>query len=212
MNYDAILFDLDGTLVDTIDLYKQACLSTLGNAGLRFTAEDFDRLYPVGCSFNDWILQGGGKENQIADLRKTRDSTYCELLRTEASFLHGAEELLTSLAGRRMSIITGSWNSYVDAIDDKLRVRRHMEYVVTADDMGDFHKPHPHGLFLAADQMGVDPKSCLYIGDQMFDVGASRAAGMTSCCLVSRHTPAQAIKEADMVVRSLPELQSLLRK
>ncbi|HRH93792.1 MAG TPA: HAD family phosphatase [Candidatus Peribacteria bacterium] len=210
--YDAILFDLDGTLVDTIDLYKEACLAALGGAGLRFTTEDFARLYPTACSFSDWVIHGGGKEEHIEPLRGIRDNAYCALLRERTVFLDGAEELLTALTGRPMAIVTGSWKSYVDAIDEKLKVSRRVGHLITADDMGDFHKPHPHGLFLAADRLGVDPAKCLYVGDQMFDVGASRAAGMKSCCMVSRHTPAQAIAEADMVVRSLPELTGLLAK
>ncbi len=210
MNYDAILFDLDGTLVDTIDLYKEACLGALGGAGLQFTEEDFVRMYPTGCSFNDWILHGGGKQEQVPELRDIRDNTYCNLLREHTVFLDGAEDLLTSLAARPMAIVTGSWKRYVDAIDEKLTVSSRVGHLITADDLGDFHKPHPHGLFLAADRLGVDPTKCLYVGDQMFDVGASRAAGMKSCCIISRHTPKQAVQEADMVVRSLPELLNVL--
>lgn len=212
MTYDAILFDLDGTLVDTITLYKRACIQALEHGGLRFSSEDFDRLYPMGTSFNDWIMRIGGKEEQTPFLRAKRDDAYCELLRQHTVFYDGATDLLRSIGNHPSAIVTGSWKRYVDAIDALLNVTTHVDHLVTADDLGDFHKPHPHGLLLAADSLRVDPSRCLYVGDQMFDVGAAKAAGMTSCCIVTGHTPKQAIAEADFVVRSLPELQSRLSK
>ncbi len=210
--YDAILFDLDGTLVDTIDLYEQACLAALGGAGLKFTAEDFKKYYPTGCSFNEWVIHGGGKEEHVQPLRRVRDATYCDLLRRHTAYVDGAEDLLDVVKDKPTAIVTGSWKTYVDAIDELLGVTSRVGHLITADDLGDFHKPHPHGLLLAADRLDIDPAKCLYVGDQMFDVGASKAAGMTSCCIVSRHTPAQAVEKADMVVRSLPELTRMLAK
>lgn len=210
MQYDAILFDLDGTLVDTIDLYEEACLATLGGAGLKFSAEDFKKFYPTGCSFADWVIHGGGTHEQIEPLRGVRDNTYCDLLRKRTVFLDGAEPLLEAVAARPTAIVTGSWKTYVDAMDEILNVSSRVGHMVTADDLGNFHKPHPHGLLLAADRLGIDPAKCLYVGDQMFDVEASKAAGMTCCCVVSRHTPAQAPLRADFTVRSLPELMGFL--
>jgi HAD superfamily hydrolase (TIGR01509 family) len=210
MTYDAILFDLDGTLVDTINLYKRACIQAMEHGGLKFSEQDFDRLYPMGTSFNEWILRVGGTEAQVPALRTKRDDAYCELLRQHTVFYAGATELLHSIQDRPSAIVTGSWKRYVDAIDELLDVTAHVDRLVTADDLGDFHKPHPHGLLLAADSLRVEPSRCLYVGDQMFDVGAAKAAGMTSCCIVTGHTPKQAIAEADFVVRSLPELRQRL--
>lgn len=206
MKYDAILFDLDGTLVNTIHVYKEACTRAMAKGGITLSEEEFERLYPLGVGFNEWIIKLGGTEEQVPALRSLRDDMYCDLLTKHTKMYDGTKEILDAIHDRPSAIVTGSWKRYVDAIDVLHNITPQVDILVTADNLGDFHKPHPHGLLLATDALQVDPKRCIYIGDQMFDVGAARAAGMTSCCIVTDHTPTQAIDEADIVVQSLPEL------
>ena len=210
MKYEAILFDLDGTLIHTTHLYADACIAAMEKMGLPFTLEDFNRLYPQGTSFRDWILERGGTESLVTHGRKVRDEAYEDLLRTHSSFLDGAEELLKFLADHPTGIITGSWRSYVHAIDEKLGVSKHVGTVITADDMEPYYKPHPHGLFLACDALGVDPEKCIYIGDQSFDVEAAKAAKMKAALIHGPHTPKNIEHDADHTLTSIAELQALI--
>jgi beta-phosphoglucomutase-like phosphatase (HAD superfamily) len=121
---------IDGTLVDTINLYKRACIQAMEHGGLKFSEQDFDRLYPMGTSFNEWILRVGGTEAQVPALRTKRDDAYCELLRQHTVFYAGATELLHSIQDRPSAIVTGSWKRYVDAIDELLDVTAHVDRLV----------------------------------------------------------------------------------
>ncbi len=191
MPYAAILFDLDGTLVDTITLYAEAVLEALEEIGIAADPETFFDWYTKPLHLKQILALYGMDDSLVPQVRERRDALYEELLRTRVEWLPGAEALLTDLSAKKvpMAIITGSWMSYVDCIDGRLNLRRFVRTIVTCDDMGNFMKPHPHGLFLACDRLGVDPKACLYIGDQQFDIDAAKAAGMPCWLVRGRWTP-----------------------
>ena len=211
MTYAAILFDLDGTLVDSIDIYSEAVKDMFAAAGIQLPLESFRDSYGKGLILKDWLVKYGVGEDQLSVLRPLRDQRYIALLREKIEWLDGASGLLTALKERHpLGLITGSWQSYVDAIDSRLQVSPHFQTVVTADNMGDFMKPHPHGLLLAADRLGVEPEQCIYIGDQLFDIDAAKNAGMKSCCLRGTYTPKEAVERADFVVETLEEVERLV--
>ncbi len=158
----------------------------------------------------NWIIEKGGKKEQLEDVRAARDNVYHHLLATKTEFCPGTLELLAFLRDHPTGVITNSWRSYLDAINKKIAIYDHFKEIVTADDMGDFYKPHPHGLLLTTEKLGVDPKKSVYVGDQIFDLQAAKAAGMTACLIYGPHSPQGAEKHADMVVESLVELQSML--
>ncbi len=192
MRYSAILFDLDGTLVDTITLYGEAVLGSLKEIGIEATMDQYREWYHAPLHLSGILALYGMTEKDAPTIRQRRDEMYVELLRKKTEWLPGARELLETLASATpvplapsapLAIVTGSWMTYVDAIDSRLGVKKYFDVFVTVDDMGKFTKPHPHGLLLACDRLGVKPEDCLYIGDQRFDAEASAAAGM-DCLLV----------------------------
>lgn len=210
MKFAAILFDLDGTLIHTTHLYEEACIEGMRSIGLSFTPEDFARLYPTNYSMRGWIIEKGGDPERLEDVRIARDLVYHELLSTRSEYCDGATDILAFLKDHPTGVITNSWRSYLDAINKKLSIYERLTEIVTADEMGEMCKPHPHGLLLTADKLKADPKDSIYIGDQIFDLEAARAAGMTACLVRGPHSPAGAEKHADMVVESLMELRARL--
>lgn len=212
MSYAAILFDLDGTLVDTITLYERAFLQTLKEFGADVPLKTFQEWYMQGRHLRDIASSLGICEENIPQVRLRRDMLYEELLATETEWLPGALEALdTAKAIAPIGIVTGSWLSYLEAMRPRVNVFPYADTLVTADDIHAFMKPHPHGLFLAADRLHVDPKECIYIGDQSFDVEAANAAGMASCLFIGKHTPENAAEGAMSTTTTLKNLSQLLR-
>lgn len=210
MNFSAVLFDLDGTLVHTTHLYEEACIAGMASIGITLSSDDFRRLYGTGYGMGPWIEEMGGDSARLPEVRASRDAVYHDLLSTRSEYCDGAKDILALLDAHPTGVITNSWRTYLDAIHTKLAIYDHLSEIMTADDMGDFCKPHPHGLLVTADRLGVSPESCIYIGDQIFDLEAARAAGMTACLVRGSHSPKGAEKHADIVVESLGELQSKL--
>ena len=211
MKFKAVLFDLDGTLIHTTHLYEEACIVGMRAIGLDFSAEDFRRLYPQSMGMRSWISEKGGDPDRLDEVRAARDLVYHELLATRTEFCPGALDLLKFLEKHPTGVITNSWRSYLDAIHKCLGLYDHVTQIVTADEMGDLSKPHPHGLLLTADKLGVDPEDCVYVGDQIFDLHAAKAAGMQAYLVHGSHTPKHGPDHADHVLESLDDLTRLLR-
>ncbi len=211
MRYGAILFDLDGTLTDTIGLYLDAFLEALTEIGLTPPKEQFLRWYMEGWHLKDILEHFQISESRVPALRMKRDLFYERALRTQVEWMPGGKELLANAVSLSpVGIVTGSWRKYVDAIEACLPVLEGVKTLVTADDMGDYMKPHPHGLLFAADRLNVAPESCIYIGDQSFDAAAARAAGMRCCILIGPHSPHDAGKNADHVVKTLEDIMKII--
>ncbi len=210
MKYEALLFDLDGTLIESIDLYAEACSHAFSAFDMHLSRKTFQEGYARGVGLEHWIEELGGDLATLTKLREKRDHTYIQLLREHTSFLPGAETLLSRTRHIPRAIVTGSWRTYIDAIHEKIQIGDHFEHIVTVDDMLPYYKPHPHGFLLAADRLGVDPEACLVIGDQTFDIDAAKAGGMRSCLIATKHTPEHARGTADHEVTSVHELSELL--
>ena len=212
MRYGAILFDLDGTLLNTIGLWTQAYLQTLQEAGVEISAEEFIlTTYTQNLHFEDALAHYGLDASKAEAFRTTRDARYTHLLATAPLWIEGAEETLKLITkSYPTGIMTGSHLHYIEAIEEQIPIRSLVPTLVTCDEVRGRGKPNPDGLLLTAQKLGVPPEQCIYIGDQLFDMEAAKAAGMTSCLYWNEYTPPTAGQEADMSIESLSELPSLL--
>ncbi|MDD5739250.1 MAG: HAD family phosphatase [Candidatus Peribacteraceae bacterium] len=212
MKVEAILFDLDGTLVNSIPLYKQAYFQTLSDFGLVLSEPEFNKIYWENHKLAD-VLARFHLSHRDAEIRKHRNDLYMKTLGERVTWFEDAKSLAGSFDNKiPRAIVTGSWKIWVDAIERRLGLSSFFSEIVTADDCQPYDKPHPHSLLLAADRLGIPPEHCIYIGDQNFDIQAAIDAGMANCLIVREHTPPQAHKNAMHVIHSLQELPALLEQ
>jgi HAD superfamily hydrolase (TIGR01509 family) len=212
MHYSALLFDLDGTLIDTISLYKQAVMQALKEINIKTTHEEFYEWYTTPIHLTEILARHGLTEKDVPSVRARRDEIYIDLLRTKSQWIPGAQELMKSLPSVPLGLVTTSWMTYVNAIDEHLDIKKNFSAIVTVDDTGNLSKPHPHPLLLAADRLGVNPTECLYIGDQLFDIKAAHAAGMECFAVKGEWSPKDIEKHgAELVVGRPDELIQLLK-
>lgn len=210
MKIEAILFDLDGTLVDSIPLYKQAYLKTLNAFGLVLTEQEFNKIYWENWKIPDVIAHFDMSHREV-DIRQYRNDLYIKTLGERVTWFEDAKTLLHTL-NREMprAIVTDSWQSFVDAIEQRVDLSSVAPTIITVDECQPYNKPHPYSLLLAAERLGIAPDRCMYVGDQDFDIYAARNAGMADCLIERAHTPPEAGRNATHVIRSLQELPALL--
>lgn len=209
-DFSAILFDLDGTLIDTPRLWRDAYQMVFREIGFEFTDEEFRKLYPTGNPMRAWLEHLGIDAAHEAALRTKRDAVYEDLLRKESLWHPGAQELLQSLTGKfSTGIVTGSHTSYIDALEHHTPLRSMVDVFVDVD-MVERSKPHPEGLLLAASLLGVKPDTCLYIGDQPFDSEAAKGAGMECWILQTEFTPKSFTSPPDEFLRNFDPLSELI--
>jgi pyrophosphatase PpaX len=171
-----VLFDLDGTVVDS----GAIILASMRHATREVLGRDFgdeELMQAVG---------GPGLEAQMAVFAPEQVDELVRVYRAHNEPLHddleacaGMEDVLVRLHkdGRRLGVVTAKRRSTVELAFASVPVAHLFETVVGGDETGK-HKPDPEPLLLAAERMGVAPIDCAYVGDSPFDVRAAKAAEM----------------------------------
>ncbi len=208
-----LLFDLDGTLVDSIPLWIDANLQTLKKWKIVMDAQEFlTEFYQQGLHHHG-IVEKCGLSTEMADeFYEERNALFEKLLREKVEWMGTAGKVLKACAKRMpLGLMTGATRECIDAMDQRLHLSILFRAIVTYDDTGLRMKPNPYGLLLLTEKLGVDPEECMYVGDQTVDVQAARAIGMKSCLIPTSSTPEGAAEMADHVLGSMEELRNILR-
>lgn len=169
----AVIFDLDGTLLDSFGLHYAAYEVMFARFGIEVTKERFLSSYSPNW-FRTYEAFGLAEEHW--EMANTIWLEEAESHRAE--LFPGVTELLDLLKReRRLGIVTSGSRSRVMRELDRLEIRRHFSTLVTGDDITN-PKPHPEGLLLALDQLSIAAAQAIYIGDALADFEMSRAAGV----------------------------------
>ena len=179
----AVLWDLDGTLVDSEQDHWRAWKETLEGAGIAITHQDF--LSSFGQR-NDAILAKWLGENaaagKIEQIGHDKEERYRELVRQEGLLpLPGAAEWVARLHddGWRQAIASSAPRSNVETVLDALQMRRWFEAAVSAEDVRE-GKPAPDVFLAAAARLGAQPHGCVVVEDARAGIEAAQRAGMRS--------------------------------
>ncbi|MGN0072466.1 MAG: HAD family hydrolase [Coriobacteriales bacterium] len=181
MDTKTLLFDLDGTLLNTYDIILASMRHTInGIAGKSYSDQELMSL--VGTPLYDQMLAlGGGGEERAEELtalyRQHNDAIHDENVRTYEGIPEALEEL--ERRGYRMGIVTSKRHHMAVKGLEICGIRRFFQIVIGSDDWPE-HKPQPGPVLHGAELMGVDARDCYYIGDSPFDVQAGGGAGCTT--------------------------------
>lgn len=212
MQPKAILFDLDGTLVDSVPLWIEANIHTLKSFGVTMEPENFlKEIYHAGLHYRG-ILEHCGIDTKHAErFYSDRNDLFAELLRKNVRWIGDAERTLRQCAALApLGMLTAAKLRFIEAMDERLTLSSLFSAIITADDTMQHMKPDPYGLLLLTERLKVAPEHCIYVGDQGVDVEAAKKAGML-CCLLNRvETPQGAEKDATMVIDKIEDLLPLL--
>jgi len=180
--FKAIIFDLDGTLIDSMQLWRRVDTEFLNSRGIRVPKDLFDHL-PHGNSF----IQTATYFKNRFDLPDSPESIMQEWTdmvshhyENDIPLKPGVKNLIEALANKGFIIGLGTSNSYELAVKS-LKHNGIWHYFRTAV-TGDEHlkgKPFPDIYLLAAQRLDLEPAECLVIEDTLTGVQAGKAAGMT---------------------------------
>lgn len=184
--YDPVLFDLDGTVVDTVELirasFRHATRTVLGTV-----LPDEEIMRFVGQPLMTQMRQLSEEHAQeLCDTyREHNHRVHDELIRG----YEGVEEMLAALRrhGRRIGLVTSKSGKPTAMAFRSLDLERYFDVIITADDTTK-HKPAPEPLLLCLERLAppdlpADPAGAIYIGDSPFDIQAGQAAGMATAAV-----------------------------
>ncbi len=210
--YKAIIFDLDGTLVDTLPASRQSFKILLRNRHIDI--KDFDIDAYAGAPTKTILLflkKKYGLKDTIIDLRMERRNIFFSLITKKSLLFKGVEPSIRKLSKKyKLAIATGSSFASLFQVTTK-ELRNLFGVIVTIDDVKK-GKPNPDQLLLAARKLKTDPSRCLMVGDSRFDQIAANKAKMDSIGVLTGAVSKKdlMIAGAENVLRNVNELSKIL--
>jgi len=203
----AIIWDLDGVVVDSSEQHRRAWQQLAAETGMTFTDEDFWATF--GRSNAAIIPLYWGTDlspEQIDDLANRKEILFRALVRDGLRPLPGALELMQEAraAGLKQSLASSAPMENVTTISELLGLARWLDAFVSGDRLPR-GKPAPDIFLLAAEKLDSGPARCIVIEDAPAGVAAAKAAGMR-CLAVTTSHQAPALAAADRIVASLADI------
>lgn len=203
----AVIFDMDGVLIDSEPLWKIAEIEGFGKVGLDLTQTDCEET--VGLRIDEVVKMWHGKVGWTTKSLKEVETDIIEVLireiRANGKALEGVHETLENLktAGLKIGLATSSAQQIIDVVLEKLEIASFFEVVHSAE-LEQYGKPHPAVFLTTADKLQVDPVDCLVIEDSLNGVIAAKASRMKVVAIPEKtHHFDERLKIADKILDSL---------
>ncbi len=207
--FGTVLFDLDGTVVDTRELIRQSHRHAVTTVLGRDMPDD-ELLANVGRPLVEQMAAfDPGRADEL--LQAQREWNHAHTAELIAPY-PGVDHLLAQLkaAGCRTGVVTSKAGPTVQLAFDALpEVARHIDVLVAVEDTP-VHKPAPDPVLKGLELLGAAPHDACYVGDAPFDIASGRDAGVTTVGVTWGFFPREAIADADVVVNSVPALEAYL--
>ncbi len=207
---EAVLFDLDGTLLDTLELiltsFRHASMAVLGEV-LPDELLLRDMGKPLGIQLRDIAPEHA---DELLRAYREHNALHHDEMASAFPGVVGVLEQL-SAANMPMGVVTSKGTPMANRGLEVFGIRRYFDVVVTADDVL-VHKPDPYPLRHAAATLGVDLANSVYLGDSPHDMVAARAGGAVAIAALWGAFPEQEVlaSRPDYALHSITELPGLL--
>ncbi len=210
----AIIFDVDGVLVDSYQAHYESWRRLAEEHDWDFTEAEFAKTF--GCTSREIIRERWGanlSDDEIKELDFRKEAIYRVMIGADFPEMPGAGPLLTSLLQASIPVAVGSSGPAlnVQAVLDRLDPDGIVKVRITGDHVI-LGKPDPQVFLLAAEGLGVEPTECVVVEDAPMGIEAAHAAGMKCVALVSSGRKPNELQAADLVVESLEELNAAMLK
>lgn len=211
MNYKAILWDNDGTLVNTEPLYFKSCEQVLAEEGLVLDRQWYlGHAMAKGKSAFEIATKAGLSSEAISKIRDRRNVYYSEYIEKGVVVMPGVVETLEALYGRvKMGVVTDSRREHFEKIMRVSCLSRYFDFFVTIDDAGR-GKPDPAGYLQGIELSGFSAHECIAIEDTQRGLEAAVAAGLDCYVIPNDMTKGSDFLAAKGVLGSANEILDLV--
>jgi HAD superfamily hydrolase (TIGR01509 family) len=203
----AVIFDMDGVIVDSEPLHEQAFLEVMRELGYGHNhGIEFDD-YVGRSDFELWeeFIAKNKPPHSLEDLMAMKRQRVTEVVRQLQPIFAGLPELLEKLAPHcRLALASGSERPFIETVLSLKNLRRFFPVIVSAAEV-EHGKPAPDVFLRTATLLGVQPEDCWVVEDSKPGVTAALAAGMRVVAITNTH-PADELRDATHVVQTYEEI------
>lgn len=219
---EAVLFDLDGTLIDSAPIYYQIIDIVFEKLGVPPVSKKILQDAMDDGDFDwDFVLPDSmkpRKDTLIAEARLIIDDIAPSMFRQQIKLIPGAAEACTRIAAEnlKMGLVTSTPRDYLAVKLVPLQeagIENLLQVIVTADDVT-HKKPHAEPLMEASRMLGTAVKQCVYVGDTRVDIRSGVAAGMKTVGVLTGFDDINTLKneKPDLILRSIDGLIEVIRQ
>ncbi|TNE72063.1 MAG: hexitol phosphatase HxpB [Bacteroidetes bacterium] len=212
--YQAVIFDMDGVLIDSEPLWKIAMEEVFQQVGCPITRLDFQKT--VGLRIDEvvsyWNVHRGWEGYSEKEVEHRIVQRMIELIHENGSPLPGVITTLHKLREREIKIglATSSYAVLIDAVLNTLGIAELFEKTHSAEHE-EFGKPHPAVYLTTAKELGVSPHKCLVIEDSFNGIVSALAAKMEVVCIPEKtHHPDPRLSVANFHFETMEDLAELI--
>jgi len=214
-DYDAIIFDMDGVLIDSEPLWKIAMEFVFGQYGSTLTHQDFQKT--VGLRIDEVIAFWNIQENWgLSDLKNVENQIIdklISLIELDPKPLPGVLDTLQFLkeSGKKIGLATSSSQRLITTVLRALHIESYFDFAYSAE-FETYGKPHPGVYIKVAAHLAVPTQRCLVIEDSLNGIIAGLAAQMKVCCIPEKtHFPNPKLTVAHFQFTDLHQLLATWR-
>jgi sugar-phosphatase len=214
--YDAVIFDMDGVLIDSEPLWKIAMEKSFHSVGCGITKEDFQ--HTVGLRIDEvveyWYKQVGWENYTAKEVEEQIVESMIKLIQENGAPLPGVIDTIAFLKAKGISIglATSSYAVLIKTVLETLSIEDKFDFVHSAESEK-YGKPHPAVYLTVAQKLGVEAHKCLVIEDSLNGIVSGKAARMTVACIPEKtHNPEPRLLLADFSFESMEEFLSVIKK
>jgi HAD superfamily hydrolase (TIGR01509 family) len=210
---EAILWDNDGVLVDTEELFFSATCDVFARAGVALAREFYlECMLSNGRNVFDALAQQGWTKRQVLALRAERDAAYAAMLRSGSTTMEGVAETLQVLQAKyRMAVVTTSSRSHLNVAHQNSGLSEFFELTVCREDYLEA-KPHPEPYLTAVRLLSVPANHCIAVEDSARGVKSALAAGVRVVAIPNSLTRALDFSGVSAVLNSVRGLPEFLQR
>lgn len=208
--FKAVLWDMDGVIVDTFDAHFQSWKRIFYELEHPFTLADFTRTFGMNNRLIlRTILDCDLPEEEVQQTSDRKEVYFRDSIRGSARLLPGVADWLKRFEGLgiQQAVASSAPQANIDALLNELEIRGYFQAEAAGADMRG--KPDPAVFLLAAQLLSVEPGACLVIEDSVAGVEAARRGGM-KCAAVETTNPAEKLSGADVIVKDLTFLTDVM--
>ncbi len=210
-NISAVLFDMDGTLVDSELMTEPVIRAYCREAGMPVPEFDWTEFYGVKWTqVAERMHEHHGESGSVAGMARRLHQLWEKMCaESPPEPVPGAREAIEKAhALMPTAIVSSAFRASIDATVSRMEISKFVTRRVGADDYVN-SKPAPDGFLHAADELEVAPEHCLVFEDSLAGLNAARAAGMKVIAVTHRsNVKSRAAELSDRAVRDYTELET----
>ena len=215
MNYSAVIFDMDGVLIDSEPLHQKVGLKMLRDLNIPINREMFLRFTgtTVLSMWKILLKENNLKQNPV-ELAAEYNRQIIEKLKvsSDVKLMDGVRDVLKNLKSKKIPVALASSSNkeLIDEMLHKFSIEEYFDVIVSGSDVK-HSKPHPEIFLMAAKRLGISPSKCIVVEDSTNGTIAAKHAGMF-CIGYKPKQNLHELPDASLIIKSFKEFETLVLK